>query len=136
MKLLSYKTSKSAQHIGLLLLRVVFGGIMIPAHGFKKLANFDAMKNEFIHFMGMSSTLSLGLAIFAELLCAILVVMGLMTRWAAIPLIIVMLVALQTNGWEIIGKNEFPFVLGMSYLIILIMGPGKYSLDYLISKKR
>lgn len=136
MKLFSYKLSQSAQHIGLFLLRITFGGIMIPAHGYKKLANFNTMKYEFIQFMGMSSTLSLSLAIFAEFVCAILVVIGLMTRWAAIPLIIVMLVALQSHGWEIIGKYEFPFVLCMSYLIILIMGPGKYSLDYLINKKR
>lgn len=135
MKLIKYSFNKSAIHLGLLLSRVVFAGIMIPAHGYKKIENFSIVSKDFMSFLGLSSSISLSLAIFAEFFCAIMVVLGLMTRWAAIPLIITMMMALKYHDWQILGNYEYPFVLGMAYLIIVITGPGKYSLDYLIFKK-
>lgn len=136
MKLFNYKYSKSTIDFGLLLMRLVFGGIMIPEHGLKKLMNFSTLSNNFVSFLGLSSSISLSLAIFAELFCALFIVLGLMTRWATIPLIITMLMALNFHNWAIIGEAEYPFVLGMAYLIIALLGPGKYSFDYLINKKK
>ncbi|HLS70313.1 MAG TPA: DoxX family protein [Chitinophagaceae bacterium] len=135
MNLFKFKTSNWVTDLALLLIRIGFGGMMIPAHGYKKLKNFEALKGEFYSFMGLSSSLSLSLAIFAELFCSILLILGFMTRLATIPLIITMLVAMNMLGWEIVGKNELPFLFFMAYIVIFLAGPGKYSVDYLIRKK-
>lgn len=135
MNLLNDKTSKWATDFALLLLRVGFGGMMIPAHGYKKLKNFEVLKGEFYSFMGLSSSLSLSLAIFAELFCSVLLILGFMTRLVTIPLMVTMLVAMNMLGWEIVGKNELPFLFFMAYIVIFFAGPGKFSVDYLTRKK-
>ncbi len=127
--------SKHAFNIATLLLRVGFGVLMIPSHGWKKLSNFASMKEEFMDFMGLGPVVSLGLATFAEFFCALLLIVGLCTRLATIPLIITMFVAFGAHDYVLFGKYDLipAFILG--YTAILLLGPGKYSMDALISKK-
>lgn len=114
----------------LLILRVGLG-IMMIVHGFPKLQMLLAGGEiQFPGVLGMSPAFSLVLAVFAEFLCSILLIFGLATRLASIPLIITMLVAVF-----IIHAND-PFAnqeLGLHYLLgyisLLILGGGKYSVD-------
>src|ERR1700712_672668 len=92
-KLFSVKYSSGAFNTAMFVLRVGFG-VLILMHGYDKLVHFNNYKTQFIPFLGMSSSISLSLAIFAEFFCAILLILGLFTRFAAIPLIITMSVAL------------------------------------------
>ena len=128
-KLLFGKPGPAAVHFALLLMRVVWGVTMIPAHGWPKLAGFDQKKATFMDFMGLGSTLSLGLAVFAEFFCSLLLIAGLFTRLATLPLIITMLVIMQQHEWALIGKYESVIFFFTGYVLILILGPGKYSLD-------
>ena len=120
----------------LLIIRLGFGGLMIP-HGYDKLIHFDEYKIQFISFMGFSMPFSLGLTVFAEFFCAILLVLGLFTRLAAIPLIITMLVALFiANHGDISGKGQEAGLFLFGYLALLITAGGKYSLDdWLFNRK-
>ena len=61
---------------GKLILRIGFGATMLLAHGWPKLANFSQSMNTFPDPLGIGNSLSLGLAIFAEVLCALLVALG------------------------------------------------------------
>src|SRR5690554_1592562 len=92
---LSTKMSKSAGHWVSLILRFTFGTIMIP-HGWSKIQKFDQISPEFISFMGLSPSISLSLVIFAELACSILLIIGLFTRLATIPLIITAFVIMSS----------------------------------------
>ena len=134
-KLFSHASSKTSFNLATLILRVGFGVLMIPSHGWPKLSNFATLKNEFMNFMGLGSTLSLGLAVFAEFFCSIFLIVGFFTRWATIPLIITMLVAFSKHDFVLFAKHDLipAFILG--YLAILLLGPGKYSMDAMISKK-
>lgn len=86
---------------------------------------------------GLGPTFSLALATFAEVVCSVLVLIGLGTRLAAIPLILTMLVALiYVHGGDPFPKLELPFHFLMIYLVLLFAGSGKYSVDYLLQRKR
>jgi putative oxidoreductase len=105
-KLLSVNYSPWGFNISMLLLRVGAGGLMLQ-HGYDKLVKFGSMKQEFMSFLGMGSTFSLSLTIFAEFFCAMFVIMGLFTRITVVPLIIAMGVALfKAHNGDFWGKGE------------------------------
>jgi putative oxidoreductase len=133
-KLFYHSYSPAAFNIATLFLRVVFGLLMLP-HGWDKLSHFAARKHSFLSFMGMSPSLSLGLATFAEFFCSLLLILGLFTRLATVPLLVCIFVILKVNHWELPGKNEVVPAFLAGYLTLLLIGPGKYSLDARISKK-
>src|SRR3954468_7104859 len=92
-KILSTNYSAAAFNFSMLLLRVSTGLWIMIKHGLDKLQNFSTIEPHFYNFLGIGSNLSLALAIFAELFCGMLVVLGLFTRLAVIPIIIMLLVA-------------------------------------------
>lgn len=133
--LLSTKMHKNAPDWTSLILRVSFGILMIP-HGWMKIQHFDAIINKgFVSFLGLSPSISLSLAIFAELICSALIIIGLFTRLATIPLVVTSFVIMSTvNNFKVIGENDISLAIMAAFSVILILGPGKYSLDNLLSK--
>lgn len=130
-----FATQGRLTDLSLLLLRITFGGLMFINHGlgkFNKLMAGGEIK--FASVFGMGPELSLGLAVFAEALCAIMVVFGLFTRLAVIPLIITMLVAIFVIHIEDpFKKMELAIVYLIPYLVLFWNGSGKYSVDEYIS---
>ncbi|APZ90760.1 DoxX family protein [Fuerstiella marisgermanici] len=122
--------------IGLLILRVSMGGLML-VHGVPKLMGFSKMSGKFPDPLGMGSQLSLISAIGAEVGCALLVIVGLGTRVAAIPLAFTMFVALFiVHGADPWKMRELAAVYLCGYLALIFTGPGCFSLDQLIVSKR
>lgn len=125
----STKYNHNALNFGLLLLRVMLG-VLLMYHGYSKLSNFNAMKDSFMSFMGMSSMVSFSLIIFAEFFCGLFLILGLFTRLICIPIIIGMAVAaFVAHGGDIFGKAEMPVMYMSAAIAIFFTGPGKYSLD-------
>jgi putative oxidoreductase len=133
-KLLSTKYSAGAFSAAMLLLR--FGaGILIMSHGYDKLIHFNTMRHVFTNFLGLGSTVSLALDIFAELFCALFLVLGLFTRLMAIPLIIAMSVALfKAHHAEVFGKGELSALYLTCFIVIFLLGPGRVSVDGMVGK--
>lgn len=80
------------------------------------------------------------LAAYTELVGFIFLALGFATRIITVPLLFVMLVAIKTVHWENgfeAGNNgyEIPLYYLLMLFTLLVYGPGKWSLDYLISKK-
>ncbi|SDW39123.1 putative oxidoreductase [Hydrobacter penzbergensis] len=80
------------------------------------------------------------LAAGTEMLGVVLLVLGLGTRLIAIPLVITMLVAIKTvhwtNGFEAADNGfEIPLYYTIMLLTLLVYGPGKWSVDYLIRRR-
>jgi putative oxidoreductase len=81
--------------------------------------------------LGVGVTTSLVLAIFGELICGVLIAAGFFTRLACIPFIITMLVAgLVVHGGDGWGKIALPLMYVVAAVVLLITGPGRYSLDH------
>ena len=133
-KLLSIKYSGSAFNLGMLVLRIA-AGILLASHGYDKLTHFNTMKLHFINFMGLGQTVSLSLDIFAELFCSIFLILGLFTRLACIPILIVMsVVLLRVTHGEIFTHGEIPSLYFAATLTLLFCGPGKISVDGIAGK--
>lgn len=120
--------------VGLLVLRIGAGLLMLT-HGYGKLSNYGEMATQFGDPIGLGSQVSLTLAVFAEFFCSIAVVLGLMTRAAVIPLIVTMLVAvLVVHIADPFGRQELGLLYLTPYIVLLIVGAGRYSLDNAIGK--
>jgi putative oxidoreductase len=120
----------SLKELGLLLIRLLSGGMMLT-HGIPKIGRLlGEGPVKFADPFGLGAEISLVMVIFAEIGCAILVMVGFKTRWATIPLMVTMLVAAFYAHWaDPFGKKELPLLFFTVFLGILISGPGKFSLD-------
>jgi putative oxidoreductase len=79
--------------------------------------------------------ISLTLSVFAEVICAILLGLGLATRLAAIPLIINMAVAFFIfHAQDPFQTKELALVYLLIFTTLLITGSGKYALDHYFLK--
>ena len=135
MKILSTKYSAGAFNFSMLLLRVVFGLLMITKHGYDKLVKFPTLQYEFYNFLGLGTRISLGLSIFAEVLCSLFLILGLFTRLATIPLIITMFVAVfGFNAGKPLVESEAALSYLSAYIVLLFCGPGRISIDGMINK--
>ena len=137
--LLSYlrpQTDNPAINYASLVLRIVFGLLMMR-YGLMKIENYSEWAPGFMNFLGLSGPISLGLVIFAELFCAAFVVLGFATRLSLIPLIVTMLVAFFiAHAADPFDKKEHALVFLFPYISLLILGPGKFSLDAVLFRKK
>jgi putative oxidoreductase len=121
--------------LGILLLRLVFGGLMMT-HGYSKFMGYDQIAPVFPDLIGIGSSLSFNLVISAELFCAIFVLIGLLTRFSVIPIFITMFVAyFIAHGAQPFQEKELPFAFLTLSFAVFVLGSGKYSVDQLILKK-
>lgn len=133
---LAPRTSSTSLNFAALFLRLGFG-FMMMTHGYSKLENFEGIAPKFMDFMGLGGSISLGLAIFAELACALFVTLGFATRLSVIPLIITMLVAVfVVHGNDPLSSKELAISYLMAYSALLFVGAGKFSLDAMLFGKK
>jgi putative oxidoreductase len=119
----------------LLILRASFG-LMMLTHGWPKLMDFSQKASSFPDPLHLGRGISLGLVIFAEFFCSILVVIGLGTRFAAFPIMVAMfIVSFIINGSHPVSDRELSILYLSAFTAILMLGAGNYSLDKAISGK-
>lgn len=119
----------TSHNLGLLLLRVGFGGMMLT-HGIPKLLKMISGDLSFGDPLGIGETPSLILAILGEVLFPILVIVGFKTRLTSIPVIITMAVAaFIVHAADPLGTKEKAILYLVGFLAIALLGPGKYSVD-------
>jgi len=128
-----------------LLIRIALGGIFL-SEGLQKFL--------FSEQLGVGRFAKIGipfpeiLAPFVatfEITCGLLVLIGLLTRIASLPLATIMCVAIATTKIPLLAKSGFwvmahesrtDFALLLSSTFLLLNGAGKYSLDAIIARKR
>lgn len=118
--------------LGLLILRVWFGGVFAFAHGLPKLQQLLGGDYGFPDPLGLGSGLSLGLAVFGELICGLLIASGLFARLAALPAIFTMAIAaFVTYGADPFEQKELALLYLVAFVVVMVAGPGRYSVDAL-----
>ncbi len=122
-----------------LLARIALG-VVFAQSGWGKMHNIDKVIGFFNELHLPAPEFQAHLVAYTEFLGGLLVLIGLATRAASIPLSITMIVAITTAKAEeihefsdLLGMSEFLFILLFVYLII--EGAGKVSLDYLLDRK-
>lgn len=120
----------------LLLLRLGFGTMMILQHGLPKLEKlFWGDPTRFADPFGFGAVVTLSLAVIIEVICSLLLILGLLTRLSAIPLILLMIVVVFVvkQGMPLEDK-ELGLLYLFAFVAILIGGAGYYSLDRMFKR--
>ena len=116
--------------VGLLFLRVSGGLFLLCVHGMPKLLDYTAQLQLIEDPFHLGAHLTLILAIFAEVLCPLLVVAGVLARLACLPILFVLLVALLLvhPQWTV-AEGQFGWLLLILFATVFIAGPGRLALN-------
>jgi putative oxidoreductase len=135
-----FGSTENQFHLGLLFLRLGFGAAFI-AHGLPKLQGGSerwAKLGEAVSKLGITSGYEVfGLmAGIAEAGGGLLLILGLFTRLAVLPMMGVMAVAVtgHIQGGEGFAGAAHAIESGVVFFALLITGAGRYSLDYKLSR--
>jgi len=118
--------------LALLILRVWLGLTLLLNHGASKLTGFSSLAPNFPDPLGIGHSASLALTVFAEVFASLLLVMGFLTRFAALVLVINMTVAFSlVHRGTLSGAHsgELAFIYLAGYVTLLIAGAGRISVD-------
>lgn len=134
-RILSTAYSEGLFNLGTFLLRACLGTLMFVNHGLPKIVHFSDYEKSFFNFLHLGSGFSLVLSIIAEVFASSLLVLGLFSRIAVILLLIDLGVAifLYHNGQPVI-RYEGAVLFFAGFLMILLVGPGKFSVDAFAGK--
>ena len=117
--------------LGLLFLRISGGLFLLWVHGLPKLLHYSAQLHVIEDPFHLGPSLTLMLAIFAEVLCPLLIVAGLLVRLACLPILFVLLVALLVvhPQWSL-EEGQFGWLLLIVFTSIFLAGPGRLALNH------
>lgn len=118
----------------ILILRVFFG-LLFFTHGIDKMLNFNSLVDSYPDILGLGSYMTLMVTIFCEFCCSLFLITGLLVRVMTIPMIIAMGVAFFDVHDAMMPEGELALIYFITFIILLMVGPGRFSLDYLIDTK-
>lgn len=121
----------------------LFVGVMFMQFGIRHLVNFTWIAPTFPAVMGMSPAATLVVMITIELVCPLFIMTGFLTRLAVLPPLVSMIVAeyyilydmlpnMAAYGLTSTDPGYLPIMFIGIYLYILLAGPGRVSVDYLL----
>ncbi len=120
----------------------LFTGIMFLQMGVRQMTHFEEFANAAVGSMGLPGENALVAIIVLEIVCAVFIILGLFTRIALLPSIGVMIYAetvmiaatkVSSAGQMFIFEPGYPLMFLGIFAYMLLAGPGKISLDYLIA---
>ncbi len=115
--------------LGKFILRISFS-LMMLTHGISKVDRLFDDEIKFSDPIGIGSFLSLILIAFAEFVAPIFILIGFKSRWFSIFPVIGMAVAAFVSHWEDpFPRKEKALLFMFGFLVIAMIGPGKYSID-------
>lgn len=129
LNVLSWLSSDRWFDSAILFMRIFIGAMMLT-HGIGKLQNYNAIVDSFPDPLGIGSAVSFAIITFVEVGCSVLIIMGLFTRLATLPLIFGMFVAtFIAFPDKSFAAGELSFVYMGIYIMLLISGGGRYAID-------
>jgi len=134
-KILSTNYSETGFNIATLLLRISFGILLFLEHGVPKLTRFSELQYSFFDPFHFGHKWALLLVLFAEIIAALLFTLGLFTRLAAFVLVAELaVVVFMFHKGQPIGQSEMGIIYLAVFFSIMLVGPGKFSVDAMSGK--
>ena len=126
-----------------ILIRLMVGAVFL-SEGIQKFLFADTLGAGRFEKIGLPSPEFLGVFVGSfEIVCGLLILIGLLTRLASIPLIIIMLVAIATTKsevlaekglWEMMHGSRTDWAMLLGSIFLLIKGGGYWSADKILMK--
>ena len=131
-----FNTQPLHTDLGILFLRLVLGSLF-TWHGYDAIVHYDLYLSMSKSTIGLGVNLEFNLVVFSQFICGILLVLGLFTRLAVIPIFIAMTVAFfVAHKNDAFFQKELPFVYWLLCIEVFILGSGRYSADSLFQKRK
>ncbi|MBQ6166577.1 MAG: DoxX family protein [Muribaculaceae bacterium] len=135
-----YSAGHTYSNLSRLFLRL-FTGIMFMQLCIRQSLNFESLVNTYQGIMGLSPEGTITVLLIIELLCAVCIMLGLLTRLAVLFPLALMLIAeniIMSSGESITNQlfnfgPGYPVMFIGIFIYLLLAGPGKISLDYIIA---
>ncbi len=122
--------------VSLLILVIrVFFGVLFFLHGLDKLMNFNELVQNYPNVLGFGSYMTLMVTIFTEFCCSLFLIAGLLQRILTVPMFLSMAVAFFDVHDAMLPEGELALIYFIVFLGLFLVGPGRYSVDYLIDGK-
>jgi putative oxidoreductase len=117
----------SAPDAALLFLRVTASALVLLVHGLPKALHYTSQLGAIEDPLHVGKTLTLAFAIFAEVVCPMLMIAGIATRLAALPIMLVSAIALGLvhREWSL-DQGQFAWMLLIMFGTVVIGGAGRY----------
>lgn len=129
-------SSDTLYHIVLLGFRILLSLEMIYAHGLKKLGIGVVEAEQVPNPLHFPEAINNILAVSANIFFPILVILGFFTRLSVLPILSVTLTGyFVLHFYDAALVKDTPFMYSLSYLVILFLGAGRYSLDHYLFKR-
>lgn len=121
---------------GLLFMRVSVSLLLLWVHGLPKLLNWSIELQRIEDPFGLGAPLTLGLAVFAEVVCPVLLIAGVFARLACLPVLAVLAVALVVvhPDWTV-EQGQFAWLLMILFAGLAVTGPGALVIGRLRGRK-
>jgi len=126
-----------------ILIRLMVGAVFL-SEGIQKFLFADTLGAGRFEKIGLPSPEFLGVFVGSfEIVCGLLILIGLLTRLASIPLIIIMLVAIATTKsevlaekgfWEMMHGSRTDWAMLLGSIFLLIKDGGYWSADKILMK--
>lgn len=120
------KSRATSADLGLLYLRVTASLLVLAVHGLPKAMHYASEAAAIEDPFHLGRAVSMAFAILAEVICPPLMILGIATRLAALPILIVTVVALAFihRDWSL-AQGQFAWMLLILFGTIAIAGPGQ-----------
>jgi len=104
-------------------------------HGLGKMMNFSELSVTYPSVLGLGSYMTLMITIFCEFCCSLFMMAGLLFRIMVLPMIVAMAVAFFDIHDALLPQGELSLIYLVVFVILYFVGPGRFSIDYLIDLK-
>lgn len=119
--------------ITLLVFRVVLSVQLIIVHGIKKIGIGTKIAEVVPNPYHLPETINQLIGILSYLLLPLFIIIGWNTRWASVPIVAVALSGYFLVYWDDpLFISDVSFMYSLSFLLIICLGPGKYSFDKIL----
>tara|TARA_B000000475_G_scaffold204922_1_gene167124 strand:- start:566 stop:937 length:372 start_codon:yes stop_codon:yes gene_type:complete len=117
-------------NIALLLIRIVFAGSMLYGHGLSKFYRLIEGNLSFANPIGIGEAPTLVLAVFSEFLAPLFILIGYKTKiFSFFPAATMFVAAFIVHLSDPFARKEKAILFLIGFVVIMMMGPGKYSID-------